>query len=69
MCEIVPNRWNNIAVNWMTKINAKKNTNTKPIGSNCKYSFDMCTYLRTTEIGEGNNKVVLKNIIEETLNK
>jgi hypothetical protein len=41
ICEIVPKRWNNIAVNWMIKINAKKNTNTKPIGSSWRYSFVM----------------------------
>lgn len=43
ICANVPKRWNNIAQNWMTKINAKKNTNTKPMGSNCRYSFDMWT--------------------------
>lgn len=40
----VPNRWNSIAVNWITNISAKKNTKTKPIGSSCRYSFVMCTY-------------------------
>lgn len=39
----VPNRWNNIAVNCMTNISAKKKTNTRPIGSSCRYSFVMCT--------------------------
>jgi len=39
MCEMVPKRWNNMAKNWITKIRAKKNTNTKPIGSSCKYSL------------------------------
>lgn len=43
ICDRVPKRWNNIAVNCMTKINAKKNTNTRPIGSNCRYSLEICT--------------------------
>lgn len=44
MCDMVPNLWNNIAENCMTKIKAKKNTNTRPIGSNCKYSFEINTW-------------------------
>ena len=35
--EIVPNLWNNIATNWITIIKAKKNTKTRPIGSNWRY--------------------------------
>lgn len=44
MCEMVPNRWNNMAVNWITRIRAKKNTNTKPMGSSCRYSLVMITW-------------------------
>lgn len=39
ICDSVPNRWNNMAVNCITMMNAKKNTNTKPMGSKCKYSL------------------------------
>lgn len=44
MCERVPNLWNNMAENCITKIKAKKNTNTKPMGSSCRYSFDINTW-------------------------
>lgn len=40
---MVPKRWNNMAVNWMTKMRAKKKTNTRPMGSNWRYSLVMCT--------------------------
>lgn len=43
ICDNVPNRWNNMAVNWMTRIRAKKKTNTSPMGSSCRYSLLMCT--------------------------
>jgi hypothetical protein len=44
MCEKVPNRWNIIAVNWITRIRAKKKTNTRPMGSSWRYSFDISTF-------------------------
>lgn len=44
MWDMVPNLWKIIAVNWMTRMKAKKNTNTKPIGSNCRYSFEISTW-------------------------
>lgn len=49
ICDIVPNLWNNIAVNCMIRINAKKNTKTNPMGSSCKYSFEIwtCEYDKT----------------------
>lgn len=44
MCDRVPKRWNNMAVNWMIRMRAKKNTNTRPMGSSCRYSLLMCTW-------------------------
>lgn len=32
-----------MAVNWITRMRAKKNTNTRPIGSSCRYSLDIST--------------------------
>lgn len=44
ICDSVPKRWNNMATNWMIRINPKKKTNTKPIGSSRSGSFVIKTF-------------------------
>ena len=63
ICEMVPKRWNNIATNWMIKMRAKKNTNTRPMGSSCRYSFEM--WIWKTSQGKSNN---LLTVLERRIN-
>ena len=45
MWDSVPKRWNNMATNWIIRIRPKKKTKTRPIGSSCKYSLVIKTYI------------------------
>jgi hypothetical protein len=36
-------------VNWITRMRAKKNTNTRPMGSSWRYSFDISTFGHKTK--------------------
>lgn len=38
ICDSVPNRWNSMAMNWISRITANDSRNTIPIGSSSRYS-------------------------------